>query len=302
MPILVPLSVPEESKKNYCQNFERITCTSTNGRLFLFAGDQKIEHLNRDFYADQLDAECGDPVHLFSIAQAARIGAFASHLGLIARYAGDFRDVPYVIKLNAKTDLVKTDQKEPLSQLLHTVEQVVTLKKNSGLSIVGIGYTIYLGSQYESLMLHQAAQAVWQAHQAGLIAILWIYPRGKAIGNERDADLIAGAAGVAAALGADFVKINPPDGADSPSSAKLLVQATRAAGKTGVICSGGSKIDTQQLLQQVYDQITIGGSRGVALGRNIHQRKLQDALKICTAVGAILFDNQSVTQATAHLL
>ena len=76
----------------------------------------------------------------------------------------------------------------------------VFARKNSKLNILGIGYTIYLGSEYESAMLNAAAQAIFEAHQNGLIVVLRIYPRGTAVGNEKDPHLIAGAAGVAAAL------------------------------------------------------------------------------------------------------
>jgi DhnA family fructose-bisphosphate aldolase class Ia len=65
----------------------------------------------------------------------------------------------------------------------------------SNLDILGLGYTIYLGSENEGEMLAQAAQLVFQAHQAGLVTVLWIYPRGKAVKDEKDPHLIAGAAG-----------------------------------------------------------------------------------------------------------
>jgi DhnA-type fructose-1,6-bisphosphate aldolase and related enzymes len=34
-------------------------------------------------------------------------------------------------------------------------------------------------------MLSAAAQAIFEAHQNGLVTVLWIYPRGKAVGNEK---------------------------------------------------------------------------------------------------------------------
>lgn len=52
----------------------------------LFAGDQKVEHLNDDFYGDDIHPDDADPEHLFRIAAKAKIGLFASQLGLVARY------------------------------------------------------------------------------------------------------------------------------------------------------------------------------------------------------------------------
>ena len=54
----------------------------------------------------------------------------------------------------------------------------------AGVNVVGIGYTIYLGSEYESTMMAEAGELIAQAHANGLIVVLWIYPRGKAVKAE----------------------------------------------------------------------------------------------------------------------
>ncbi|MFH0967798.1 MAG: aldolase, partial [Methanobacteriota archaeon] len=254
--VSVPLDVPKEAKKTYISNFETITHDS--GRLMLFAGDQKIEHLNEDFFGDGIHSDDNGPEHLFRIAAKAKIGCFAAQMGLIARYGSDYPDVPYLVKLNSKTNLVGTSQKEPYSGLLTTVEQVVKFKKSSGLNILGIGYTVYLGSEYESEMLKVAADAIFEAHQNGFVTVLWIYPRGKAVKDEKDPHLIAGAAGVAACLGSDFVKVNPPK-KEGSSSVELMKEATKAAGRTKVVCAGGSSVDGAVFLKQLWEQIHIGG-------------------------------------------
>ena len=165
------------------------------------------------------------------------------------------------------------------------------------MNIVGVGYTIYLGSEHEAVMLHQAAQIVVDAHQHGLITVLWIYPRGKAVHNERDADIIAGSAGIGASLGADFVKINPPQATSSEQSSQLLTQATLAAGNTGVICSGGKKIDTHQFLEQLHQQLHIGNTAGCAVGRNVHQLPLPQAQQLCKAIAALVYEDADVRTA-----
>jgi DhnA family fructose-bisphosphate aldolase class Ia len=102
---------------------------------------------------------------------------------------------------------------------------------------------------------------------------------------------------VAVCLGADFVKVNAPDAPDSAQSAQLLRQATMAAGNTKVICSGGPRKDDQAFLQDVYNQIHTGGAAGAAIGRNIHQKSTQDAIKFCNALAAIIMDDVDVTTA-----
>jgi class I fructose-bisphosphate aldolase len=159
--------------------------------------------------------------------------------------------------------------------------------REAGLNIVGIGYTIYLGSEYESTMMAEAGELIAEAHANGLLVVLWIYPRGKAIAEEKDAALIAGAAGVALCLGADFVKVNPPKEADGKTSAELLAIASEAAGRTGLVCAGGSKADAGEFLQHLYDQIHVGGACGNATGRNIHMRSLDEAVRLTKAISAI---------------
>jgi len=291
----IPLTVPASYHEAYRENYLRSTYNS--GRLFLFAGDQKIEHLNSDFYGDGIPEESADPRHLFEIACQAKVGAFATQLGLISHYGNDYKNIRYVVKLNAKSNLVTPDYEDPISLNITSIDQVAEFKNNSGLDIVGVGYTLYLGSKYEAQMISQAAQAMYQAHKYGLLGMLWIYPRGKAVTDERDANLIAGAAGVAVCLGADFVKINAPHAAGGFESAQLLKRATVAAGRTGVICSGGSFTSEEIFLNDLYHQIHIGGTRGVAIGRNVHQRTLAQALKFCDAISAIVVDDLDVETA-----
>jgi fructose-bisphosphate aldolase/6-deoxy-5-ketofructose 1-phosphate synthase len=292
--IFIPGDVPNGSINEFINNYDLVTQGSD--RLMLFAGDQKIEHLNKDFYGEGIHEDDNEPEHLFKIADAAEIGLLATQLGLISTYGSDYPEVPYLVKLNSKTNLVKTAQRDPLSPTLVDVEQVVDFKKNSGLEIVGIGYTIYLGSEYEHIMLREAAQAVYKAHQAGLLSVLWIYPRGQAVKDEKDPDLIAGATGVAATLGADFVKVNAPK-KDGVAGAELLIQAVKAAGKTKVICAGGSSTDPKAFLKSLHDQINIAGVSGNATGRNIHQKSFEEAVRMCNAISAITIHDKSVEDA-----
>jgi fructose-bisphosphate aldolase/6-deoxy-5-ketofructose 1-phosphate synthase len=293
---IVPADVPAHKRDQFIQGYS--TITKNTGRLLLFSGDQKIEHLNKDFHGPSIDPSDNDPAHLFNIAQSSgAIGAFATHLGLIARYGPEYPEIAYIIKLNGKTPLVTTEQQDPLSLELWSVDDVVSFKESSGLNVVGVGYTLYLGSEFEAQMLHQAAQIVYGAHQAGLIAMLWVYPRGHAVPDERDGKVIAGAAGVAASLGADFVKLNQPDSDGSISAMQALALAAQAAGNTKIICSGGPRVPVEQFLHQLHAQIHQGNAAGTATGRNIHQLPLAQANALTKAMAAIVYDNQSVAYA-----
>lgn len=294
--VRVPVDVMPESREIYIDNYMK--ATRETGRLMLFACDQKIEHLNADFYGEGIHPEDNDPDHLFQIGVQGTVGVLAGQRGLIAQYAADYPNVNYLVKMNSKTNLVKTSQEDPYSPQLTSLDAVLAMR-DAGVNIVGLGYTIYLGSEYEATMMAEAGELIAQAHAAGLLVVLWIYPRGKAVTAEKDPDLIAGAAGVALCLGADFVKVNPPTDGNGKTSAENLKVASTAAGRCGLVCAGGSKSDAKVFLQQLHDQINIGGCCGNATGRNIHMRSTEEAVRLTNAISAITLADYSVEDALA---
>jgi len=282
--VRIPADVLPEAHELYVENY--LAATRSTGRLMLFACDQKLEHLNDDFFGKGINPADNNPEHLFRIATKGVVGVMAAQRGLIAQYANDYPGINYLVKMNSKTHLIKPSQDDPYSPQLNSLDAVIAMRE-AGVNIVGLGYTIYLGSEYESTMLAEAGELVAEAHAQGFIVVLWIYPRGKAVVDEKDAHLIAGAAGTAVCLGADFVKVNPPQAADGLSSAQLLARACEASGRTGLVCAGGSSVDASSFLTQLYEQIHIGGAQGNATGRNIHQRSLDEAVRLTKAISAI---------------
>jgi len=293
----VPADVPTGNTASYIHNY--LTVTKETGKLFLFAGDQKIEHLNDDFYGPFeegiIPADDADPEHLFKIAHQAKkhIGVFAAQYGLVVQYGKQYADVPYLIKMNSKSHLVKTKQAEQISKQLVSFDDVLALKRNSGLNIVGVGYTVYVGSSYESEMLAEAGRLVAAAHREGMLVVLWVYPRGLAVPDEKDPHIIAGGAGVACCLGADFVKVNYPK-KENMTSEEIFKEAVAAAGRTALITSGGSSTNVKKFLTTLHKQIHISGAQGNATGRNIHQKTLQNAVRMCAAIAAITYGNKDV--------
>lgn len=294
-----PLSVKPEKRSEYLKNFALLT--KNTGNLFLIAGDQKLEHLNADFFGPQISPEDNNPEHFFKIAAASEGGVLATHLGLISRYGARYRQLPYIVKLNGKTNLGPNEEKDS-SQALWSVTEILNFKKQSGLKIAAVGYTLYLGGKYEARMLKEAAKMIYEAHQAGLLAILWIYPRGKNI-KEEDIHTIAGGAGVAACLDADFVKIKYPYGAKDKKQAALKFQeATSAAGLTKVICVGGSKQPAKDILSFLKLQLETSGTAGLAIGRNLHQRSLEEASRLARALSSLILKGASLKEAEAIYL
>jgi DhnA family fructose-bisphosphate aldolase class Ia len=282
----IPADVPALQKEKFLQHYQRI-CKNTD-RLFLFVVDHKMEHLNDDFAS--LDQEIQDPEHIFKIAQLPEIGAFASHPGLIERHAAQFPTIPYIMKLNGKTNLNKTS--DPFSAQLWSVEQAVHIADDAKIDLCGVALTIYLGSSFEDRMLAQAADMIYQAHQNGLIALLWMYPRGKSVTDESDAHLIAGAAGMAHELGADFAKVHAPHATAQKRSEELLQEAVAAAGNTAVICAGGSRTKPDELVENIKQQIAIGGTKGCAIGRNLFQLPFEQARALTQEISQVVYSEK----------
>lgn len=288
MEYTLPLSVSKKYTDTYIKNLDALTF---NGKkTIMFAADQRIEHgldsfLGKDISTDDISAE-----HFFRIASKAKVSALATHLGLINKYAADYPNVNYIVKLNSITKLVKENCGYTQSQNLCSVEDVVNLQKESDLNIVGIGYTVYLGIQDESKILKEASQNILMAHKYGLPVILWIYPKPKKT-KEDSLENVSSAVMVGEALGADFIKVKPPV-KGKVATEKLIKVVTKAAGRSRVLISGGSSISEHKFIEQAYKNIYTGGAAGVAVGRNIHQKPLHQAVEFCDLLYKSLVEGQ----------
>lgn len=287
--VTVPADVPRKMRQLYIDNY--LLVTKNTGNLLLFAADQKIEHLNTDFYGPDIHPDAMHPGHIFEIAAHGAMGALATHGGLIARYGLQHPSVPYIVKLNGHTNLVPLSVQDPYAAQLYTVQEVINLQKMSDLLIAGIGITVYLSSRYENEMLEKAAQAIQQAHAHGLLALVWLYVKGSVIADNRVADLVAGIAGIGVSLGADFIKVK------APLHAEGLRIASIAAGNTKIICAGGSMQPFKDMCDMLYAQMHVGGAAGGALGRTIFQCSRDEAIARTYGLAALVYEGVDVETA-----
>ena len=218
----------------------------------LLAYDQGLEHGPSSDFTDRNV----DPAFVMGIANKGGFNGVVFQKGVAERfYEGK---VPLIVKLNGKTSLPRG---EPISRQVCSVEEAVSLGAK------GVGYTIYLGSGLESEMLAEFGRIQEQAHERGLPAIAWIYPRGAAVQNDTSKEVVSYAARAGLELGADAVKIKYTG--DSASFA----WAVKSAAGVKVFMSGGPKAPTDDdFLNQVKGVIQAGGT-GVAVGRNVWQNE-----------------------------
>lgn len=220
-------------------------------KVMLLAYDQGFEHGPTDFNEKSVD-----PNYILKIAQDGNFTGVVLQEGLAARYYKKEMGVPLIVKLNGKTSFQGED---PLSL------QLCTVKKAAEMGAVGVGYTIYVGSQFEEQMMVEFSRIEDEAHERGMIVIAWMYPRGRKVaGRENDRDVVAYGARLGLEMNADFVKVPYTGDAESFS------WAVRAAGKTGVLAQGGKKVDWENLEEEVRG-VMQAGAAGIAIGRNVWQ-------------------------------
>lgn len=241
-------------------NLDEIT---KKGKAMFLAYDQGLEHGPDDFNDKNLD-----PNYIIKIAREGKFTGLVFQKGLAEKYNNEIikSGIPLILKLNGKTNLVKGD---PISRQLATVDEAI------GLNAKAVGFTVYIGSRYESLMFQEFEKIQREAHKKNLPVILWAYPRGKSIEKKNKAKLMSYACRIGLELGADIVKIRYDGNYND------LLNAVKNAGKTKVVIAGGIKKNEKLLLKQVSEIIGSKGI-GIAVGRNVWQSKdpLETAKKI----------------------
>lgn len=240
---------------------------TTNDKAIYLAYDHGMEHGLADF-----DEKSIDPSYVLDIAEKGGYNAIVLQKGLALDYWKEERKhVPLILKLNGKTNLYK-------GEALSLQETSVEFAKEINASAVG--YTVYLGSQFEAQMIKEFGMIVEQAHKEKMPAIGWVYPRGKDIADDAAPEIVAYAARAGAELGADMVKIK------YCGSKECFQRAVKAAGKTKVVLSGGPKVSDEEFLE-VMRNVMLAGAAGVAVGRNVWQHP--NPLEITEKIKKIVF-------------
>jgi fructose-bisphosphate aldolase, class I len=248
------------------------------GKGILLAYDQGLEHgPSKDFNEKSVD-----PAYILEIAEKGKFTGIIFQKGVAEKYYDG--KVPLIIKVNGKTSLPKG---EPIAS------QICSVKQARALGAKAVGYTIYLGSAHENLMLSEFGRIQQEAHELGLAAIAWIYPRGEAVTNDTAPEIVAYAARSGLEAGADAVKIKYTGDSNS------FRWAVRSAGAAKVFMSGGPKAPTDEaFLTQVKGAIDAGAS-GLAVGRNVWQH--ERPLEMAAALREIILSGQDVQTALGKL-
>ena len=226
-------------------------------KFLILAYDHGLEHGPSDFLKKE-----SDPDFILEIASKEKVSAVVLTPGIAEKFYPKFQaEVPLILKLNGKTNFFKG---EPISLAFASVD----LAKK--LNAVAVGYTLYPGSKYESLMFKEFGRIKEEAHQKGLGVVAWIYPRGKFIENETNPEIIKYASRIGLELGADLIKIKYPS--ENIFSLKSFFEEIRETSpKAKIALAGGKKLEEEEFLELVKSAME-SNLNGIVVGRNIWQR------------------------------
>jgi class I fructose-bisphosphate aldolase len=217
-----------------------------------------------------------------TIGEITRGGANAIviHKGLVGSgHRGKGKDVGLIIHMSASTSL----SPDPNTKILVcTVEEAVSLGADA------VSIHVNIGAEDEKTMLKDFGKVSKKCLEWGMPLLAMVYPRGPAIKNGYDVEMVKHAARLGAELGADLVKVSYTG---SPESFAEVVEGCFVP----VVIAGGAKMETDKdILEMVKGSIDAGGA-GVSIGRNAFQHS--NPALIVKAISGIVHKNATVKDA-----
>jgi class I fructose-bisphosphate aldolase len=266
------------------------------GKLVILPVDQGFEHgPGRSFGPNPAGY---DPRYHFRLALESECSAYAAPLGFLEAGAAEFAgQVPLILKLNSHDVLY--DEANPVGA------QTASVKDALRLGCIAVGYTIYPGTELRRNLYEQLRAIAEEAKEAGLLVVVWAYPRGSDLKKEDETaiDVVAYAAQIAAQMGAHLIKVKLPSAHIAQDAARKVYEkynipvdtlADRVAhlvqsafdGRRIIINSGGAAKGDEAVFDEIR-AIRDGGGFGSIIGRNSFQREWDDALKFLDTVMGI---------------
>jgi class I fructose-bisphosphate aldolase len=279
------------------------------GYLSIFPVDQGIEHSGAASFAK--NPAYFDPKNLVELAIEGGCNAIASTLGVLAmvsrRYA---HRIPFIVKLNHNELLTYPNRYDQV--MFASPEQAWDL------GAVGVGATIYFGSEESTRQIQEVTEAFQKAHELGMFTVLWCYLRNSAFKvNGVDYSLAADLTGQANHLGvtieADIIKQKQAENnggyialdfgrtdplvydqltSDHPIDLTRWQVVNCYMGRVPLINSGGESKGESDLAQAVRTAVINkrAGGAGLISGRKAFQRPTAEGIELLHAIQDVYLD------------
>jgi class I fructose-bisphosphate aldolase len=279
------------------------------GYLSILPVDQGIEHSGAANFAP--NPEYFDPARLCDLAIAADCNAIATTLGTLGIVSRRYvTRMPFIVKIN-HNDLFRYPNTYD-QRLFASVQQAADL------GAVGIGATIYFGSDTSIHQIEEISAAFAEAHRLGLFTVLWTYTRNDAFKKDGvdyhvSADLTGQANHLGVTIEADIIKQKQPENNGgfnavnySKTNPKVYSELTTDNpidwtrwqvincynGRIGLINSGGEAKGDNDLAGAVRTAVINkrAGGQGLILGRKAFQRPIDEGAALVHAVQDVFLD------------
>jgi len=285
------------------------------GYLSIFPVDQGIEHSGAASFAK--NPAYFDPRNLVGLAVDAGCNAVATTFGVLGNVSRRYAHrIPFIAKINHNELLSYPNRYDQI--MFGNVQQAYDL------GAVGVGATIYFGSEESARQIVEVSEAFAEAHARGMFTVLWCYLRNPAfkvdgVNYESAADLTGQANHIGVTIEADLIKQKAPESnggfnvlkfgktdplvyseltTDHPIDLTRWQVANCYMGRVGLINSGGESKGEADLAAAVRTAVVNkrAGGMGLIVGRKAFQRPLADGVALLNAVQDVYLD-RSITVA-----
>ncbi|MCI0445508.1 class I fructose-bisphosphate aldolase [bacterium] len=287
------------------RNFESIL---THGRLngtgyvSILPVDQGIEHSAGASFAP--NPACFDPENIVKLAIEGGCNAVASTFGVLGSCARKYAHrIPFIVKINHNEFLSYPNR---FDQIMFG-----SVREAWNLGATAVGATIYFGSAESTRQIQEVSHAFQEAHELGMVTILWCYLRNSAFKvGDTDYHVAADLTGQANHLGvtiqADIIKQKMPENnggynalkfgkthkkvyeeltTDNPIDLTRYQVVNCFMGRAGLINSGGAS-GNNDLADAVRTAVINkrAGGMGLISGRKAFQKPMADGVKLLNAI------------------
>ena len=180
------------------------------------------------------------------------------------------------------------------------------------LGAVGVGATIYFGSEESRRQLQEVSEMFQHAHELGMFTVLWCYLRNSSFKTKEGdfhaaADITGQANHLGVTIEADIIKQKLPEGnggyaalkfgkthekvysdltSDHPIDLTRYQVANCYMGRAGLINSGGASAGESDLKEAVMTAVINkrAGGMGLISGRKAFQRPLEEGIELLNAI------------------
>src|SRR5215468_3382515 len=275
------------------------------GYLSILPVDQGIEHSAGASFAKNPDYFDGG--NIVKLAIEGGCNAVASTFGVLGTVARKYaHKIPFIVKINHNELLSYPNTHD--QTLFGNVRQCFDM------GAVGIGATVYWGSQESRRQLQEISEAFAEAHELGMFTVLWCYVRNSAFKTSQgdhslSADLTGQANHLGVTIQADIIKQKLPElnggfndpalkgfgkthkkvyselTTDNPIDLTRYQVANCYMGRIGLINSGGASGENDlrdAVLTEVINKRA--GGMGLIAGRKAFQKPFKEGVELLQAI------------------